>query len=455
MKKQEFRKKGIMKKLKLKKINPKFPFPIYKVPFFYGWVILGLGAVTFLMTIPGQTVGVSVFTDFLIDVLNISRNTLSFSYFVGTIMSAIVLTFAGKIYDKAGDRIIGTLVALSMGIVLFFMSNIDNIVNIITKYINFLPSNIVIIIIMCFAFFSLRFLGQGVLALVSRNIVMKWFDKKRGFANAILGTFISFGMAYAPGFLNELIENYNWNGAWGFLSKVIGIAFVIVFFLVARDNPGECNLIPDGTGKVKKEKIIKENNTKKNFKLNEAIKTYTFWIFAFAISMHALYLTAVTFHIVSIFSEAGFEREVAVSIFLPIGIISVIVNFVASWASDFIKLKYFLSFHLTGLILSMIAVINLGSDYSVILLIIGNGLSGGLFGLISTLIWPKYYGIKYLGAISSFAMGFTVAGSAIGPYIFSMSLSYLGAYTYAAMFLLVVSVVLLVLSLKANKPKVI
>lgn len=441
-----------MKNLKEIKIKPAFPFPAYRIPVFYGWVILALGSVSFLMTIPGQTVGVSVFTDFLMQVLNLTRTSLSLAYFIGTIMSAFILTFAGKLYDRLGDRILGTTIAICLGLILFILSKVDKTLATLTGIITWLPPQVIAFVLISLGFFALRFLGQGVLALVSRNIVMKWFNTRRGFANAILGTCISFGMAYTPRLLNDLINAFEWNGAWDILSKVIGIAFALCFFLLARDTPKECGLEPDGNLKKEDQNKANTEQTTRDYTLREALHTFTFWPFALTTAIFALYMTAITFHIVSLFNESGMDRNMAVSIFLPVGIISVIVNFVASWASDFIKLKYFLIFELIGMSLSMFAVINLAPGYAVILLIIGNGISNGLFGLLSTIVWPKYYGIKNLGAISSLAMGFVVGGSAVGPYLFSISLKYAGTYGTACLVLLFICIILLIIGFKAEKP---
>ena len=43
-----------------------FPFDPARLPFFYGTVVLVCGTLGVLVSAPGQTVGVSVFTDFLI-----------------------------------------------------------------------------------------------------------------------------------------------------------------------------------------------------------------------------------------------------------------------------------------------------------------------------------------------------------------------------------------------------
>jgi hypothetical protein len=47
-------------------MQPDFPFAPGQVRVFYGWVILVVTTIGILMSIPGQTAGVSVFTDHLL-----------------------------------------------------------------------------------------------------------------------------------------------------------------------------------------------------------------------------------------------------------------------------------------------------------------------------------------------------------------------------------------------------
>ncbi|UXP33522.1 hypothetical protein N6H18_06090 [Reichenbachiella agarivorans] len=56
-----------------------WPFHPKKWPFFYGWMIIISGTIGVTMSIPGQTMGVSTFTDSLLDVMGMSRNQLSFA----------------------------------------------------------------------------------------------------------------------------------------------------------------------------------------------------------------------------------------------------------------------------------------------------------------------------------------------------------------------------------------
>ncbi|KKK64872.1 hypothetical protein LCGC14_2979820, partial [marine sediment metagenome] len=124
-----------------------------------------LGSQIFVMTIPGQTVGVSVFTDFLIEELKLSRINLSLAYMIGTISSALLLSTAGKVYDKRGARLVGVIVAFLFGALLLILSQADSIVFGLTEILGAAFQGAIAFCFMSVGFFALRFLAQGVLSL--------------------------------------------------------------------------------------------------------------------------------------------------------------------------------------------------------------------------------------------------------------------------------------------------
>ncbi len=428
------------------------PFSPGRIPFFYGWVILALGSLSYVMTVPGQTVGVSVFTDFLIEELRLSRVDLSLAYMIGTVGSALLLSKAGRVYDRRGVRIVGTAVIVMLGLLLLILSQADSIVAGLAKVLGLALQGAIAFCFMSVGFFALRFLAQGVLSLLARNMVMKWFDARRGFVNGILGLCVSFGFSYSPRVLNAMIEQYTWKGTWKLLGLFIGIGFAVVFLLLARDNPAECGLEPDGSRPVDRKKRGIVSHPERDFTLAEAKRCYTFWIYTLVIALCGFHITGLTFHVVSIFAEVGMDRAAAVSIFFPASVISVSLNFILNWASDHIKLKYVLIVGVVGLLVSAAGLVFLGPPLTVALLIAGNGIVFGAYGVVSTVTWPRFFGATHLGAISGFGMGWMVGGSAVGPYLFSLSLRYTGSYVGAGYFSFGTAALLLALALRAERP---
>ena len=105
-----------------------------------------------------------------------------------------------------------------------------------------------------------------------------------------------------------------------------------------------------------------------------------------------------------------------------------------------------------GMAVSLIGLMTLRSDVGFWLLVAGNGLGGGIFGLLLSVTWPRFYGILHLGAISGFHRSWLVGFSAAGPLAFSLSLRHLGNYHAAAAGCLVLTIILGVAAVRADNP---
>ena len=433
-----------------------FPFAPAKSPIFYGWFIVLWGTLGVIMSVPGQTMGVSTFTDHLIDALKFSRNELSIAYLLGTIASSLVLTKAGKWYDKIGARWLGVIITLTLGMVLIFLSQVDRVAFGLGKIfaVGNLQFYLSFFVIMS-GFFLLRFSGQGVLTMLSRNMMMKWFVRKRGLVNGISSVFVSLGFAISPLVFDYLIESYSWRWAWIILGLIAGFGFSIVIFIFFRDNPEDCGLEPDGDqtqgeGDTKSQISAK---AEKQYTLKEAKRSLSFWVFVVALSMQALYITGFTFNLVSIFEAASMDKTIALAVFVPTSAISVFISLAGGWLSDHIKLKYLLLVFLFGEMISMISLAFLSPGLPYVFLIIGNGIVGGLFSVLASVVWPRFYGRKHLGAISGFAMSSLVFLSAMGPLLFSVSFTRLGSYSWAAFLCLAIVSINFIVAFKAENPQ--
>ncbi|MEM9423512.1 MAG: MFS transporter [Spirochaetota bacterium] len=407
-----------------------------RYPFFYGWLILSLSTLGLLFSLPGQTNGVSAFTDPLLSATGLSRAELSFAYLIGTLASSLLLSAGGRLYDRLGPRILGSLVSGILGIILILASQSYRLLAL------FPGRPIIPFILFTLIFFALRFLGQGLLTLTSRNMVMQWFTVNRGRANAIMGLCMAFGFALAPRFFHTLIQHWEWNGAWLFLG-CLELLFMGLFWSFGRKAPARPAQMRISKGKPKP-------CEGRDFTLKEAQQTSSFWVFSLSLSLQSLFITAQTFHISSIFHHAGLGREQAFSIFFPAAILATTVNFFASWLSDRIALRNILAFQAAGLALSSLSQSLLSYNFSLAFwgIVIGNGICGGLFNLINTVTWPRFYGTKHLGAISGRGMAFLVGGSALGPYLFSLNLKLSGSYSQTVLSIALLAAILVLISLR-------
>lgn len=431
---------------------PNIPFAPSKVPFFYGWISMIAGTIGIICSIPGQTMGVSVFTDHLIRELELSRDALSAAYMIGTALSSLFLTYAGKLYDRKGARVTAMLSAGGLAITLLLISMANTMAAGLSNSFG-LKLAFVAFPLITLLFFVLRFTGQGVLTLASRNLIMKWFDRKRGLANGVSSAVQSLGFSASPLLLAFFIQGYQWQGAYRILALIV-FCFVLFAFVFYRDNPEECGMVPDG--KKFDANLVDSNkgmDSKRQFSLREARKTWVFWVFAIALSFNSFFITGFTFNVVSVFEAAGYGADKAFGIFLPASAISVVVALVGNVLSDYMKLQKLLVIFLVGCLLSALGVawLNVPSGYYI--LILGNGIMGGLFSVLAAVTWPRFFGRKYLGQISGLAMSLIVFSSAIAPLFFSRIFTLTGSYKLAGLIGAAIVGVLLLFSGKARNPQ--
>jgi OFA family oxalate/formate antiporter-like MFS transporter len=420
-----------------------WPFAPRRLPLFYGWIIWLLSTLGILFSIPGQTMGMAVFTDHLIDVLGLTRTQLSMAYLFGTLGSAMILTRAGRWYDQLGGRIMMAAASLALALMLLFISVSDYLAGLVPG--NTGPAFLVILI----GYFGVRFFGQGVLTNAARNTLLVWFDKRRGLVTGIRGIFVSLGFSLAPLFLAWQIDHFGWRETLWLLAAYCAVFSLFAIALV-RDNPEDCGLLADG---ARHDKDAPKPEPAPSMTLAEARLTPVFWLYTLALSVHSLFITALTFHVVSIFEEAGRTAGEAFALFLPLAIVATSVNLLAAWLADFHRLKPFLVTMLSCFMLAGWGLTNLTQDWGYWLLIAGVGAGSGLWSVISNLAFIRHFGALHLGEVTGLVTATMVLGSALGPALFSLGLDWSGSYAAPGWVCIALMLPLLIASLAVRQDK--
>jgi MFS transporter, OFA family, oxalate/formate antiporter len=421
-----------------------------KFPFFYGYVVVLVGTIGVWASLPGQTVGVSTFTDPVKNALGLSRDQFSTAYMLGTILSSFFISAAGRWFDRYGARMVAAGSALVLALGLFIASFVDVMSSGIQSLIA-VQHWLVPFILMVVLFFVFRFSGQGVLTMSSRNMVMKWFERFRGRVNAFSALAISLGFSIAPVLIDRLIAGYDWYGAW----QIMGLGLLLMAGLVIltfRDSPEKYGLVADGRKACIEDKAI-EAKELRSFEPYEAFKTRAFWMYSLILAFNSFFITGLTFHIVSIFESTGFARAEAIAIFIPMSVVSVAVSLFFNFISDWVRLKVLLYIMIFGSFLAGVGLVGMGHGWGLYLLVAGQGISGGMFSVLNAVAWPRLFGRKYIGTISGKAMSMIVFASALAPVAFSLSYTKMGAYAYVAIPSLAFVIYLAISSIKANNPR--
>jgi len=417
-------------------------------------VVVAIATIGICFSIPGQTMGFSVFTDILIEKLGLSRVQLSTAYCIGTVVSGFTLPRLGRLFDLLGARRMTVYSALATGFILFYLSQSVRLADWLGGLLPVARTGIAFVII-TLGFYLIRASAQGVLTMTCRNAVGKWFDYHRGNALAVSGVFTAFAFSLAPSGLGFLIDRLGYDGAWG----ALGITTIVVmgglgwFFM--RDNPEESGLVMDGptrAGKPRREGHA-DSITHREWSRSEALQTLPFWAFNLGFSFWSLFGTAMTFHILSIASEVGRTRTEILACFFPMAVLSVVANVVCGWLSPRTKLRHLLVVMNAAALIGVLGSVYLGGTLGLWSWIVGSGITGGCFSALSGIVWPRFFGRRHLGSISGFGMSSMVIASGIGPLLFSLSLNLTGSYVPILWASAVVPLALLVISFRADNPQ--
>jgi cyanate permease len=424
------------------------PFDPARWPFFYGWMVLAWGILGVLLSVPGQTTGLTAFVEPLLQAFAIDRVDLTDAYFIGTFASSFLLTPAGKLFDRIGARWMGFAACAMLGISLLLLSQSMHAFEPLTRM---LPRRYAVLVLFGSLVFLLRLSGQGVLTMASRNMIMKWFDRRRGMVSGIVGAATAYGFSYAPTGFHMLIGRHGWSGAWFLMGLALIFLFAPLLLLFFRDHPEASGLMPDG--KVIPLKQGSRPDVHHEFTLAEARRTWAFWAFTLTICIQALALTAVGFHLESIFHLAGMARADGFRMLPPAALIAVVMNLAGGWLSSRIELRWLLTTMLLAMAGYLLGFILLRPGFVYGFTLVGFGVSNGMFGVLMTLTWPRYFGRAHLGAISGLCMSFMVVFSAVGPAFFGRSLDHAGSYAPGFLVCLAATLLLLLGSLRARNPQ--
>lgn len=425
----------------MKWLSPDFPFAPRRLPFFYGWVIVGVATLGVVMSIPGQTMGVSVFTDHLIRVTGLTRLELAYTYLVGTLGSSLLLPRGGTYLDRHGSRATGVVACLVVAATLCVLTQIDRIANAFASLGGLEEPAPVAAAVLTLGFMLLRFSGQGMLTMSSRTMMAKWFDRRRGLASGVSGVFVSGGFAIAPLFLLFLIDFAGWRGAWLILAVMVGAGMSLMIIVFFRENPEVCGLRMDGEpgGEAHATATRAERVDEPCFTREEAMRTARFWSVTLALSLQAMVFTGITFHITDLGIDTGIGGREAVRLFIPMAIVSTVVGMVSGWLADRVPVRALVLASVGFQTVAYIGAGRLGETLYVVMLVLGWGCAGGLFSTLLNVAIPNFFGRTHLGAISSVQMSCMVAASALGPAFLAAAKTYLGSYRVGLLWCCVLS----------------
>lgn len=411
---------------------------IQRLPFYYGWIILGVGTLGFFAAGPGQIFTISMFVDPMIRETGWSRSMISGVYTGGTFTAALAMPFVGRLVDRLGARVMLISVGALFGLACLWMSSVNHALGL---YVGFV---------------GIRGFGQGAFLVIPSTLVALWFIRLRGRAMTVLvWGGLAASAAIFPPFAQLLISSFGWRIAWVWLAVAAWILIIPPAAIFVRRTPESVGLKPDGADIPSSLSKIsaKWNDPELSWTLGEAMHTRSFWLLLILPAATSVCTAGLVFHQVSYFTSQGFSVQTAAGALSVFGVFFAIGALVGGVLVNRVVGRVLLS-GILGLCFGAIAwlLFVVTSNWQAAVYGAMLGTVNGAITVVGPVVWATYYGRRYIGSILGVVTTSIVAAAAFGPLLLGVAYDMYGGYEEGVMALAVIPAVSTVGILFAKPP---
>ena len=392
--------------------------------------MVALSGLLVAMTAPGQTVGVSVFVDPMIEGLSLSRSQVSLAYLIGTLTGALTLPFVGNQIDRRGVRRVVLTVGVLFGLALAAMSGVAGFLTLVA------------------GFLGIRMLGQGALSLTATTSVTLWFDRRRGAAVGLSSAAGQSLMSLAPLALAVVVASLGWRPAW-IVAAVAVWLIVLPAGLAVRDSPAALGQRLDGPTNPDEPEVPLPP---RSWTRAEAVRTPMFWLVTAAVTAAGMIGTGLAFHQISILGEQGLSPQQAAANFVPQTIAGLAATLGAGALIDRVRPRWIIVTSMLLLALAMGIVQIAGPGWSAISFGMAVGASGGSIRSLEAAAFPRFFGLESIGSIRGLVTSINVGATAFGPLALAAGFDVAGSYGPVLLFLMPCPVLIAMAALVIEPP---
>jgi MFS family permease len=394
-----------------------------RLPFYYGWVIIGVAFVTMAVAVTART-SFSLLMPPLIAEFGWDRGLAAGAFSFGFLVSAVVSPISGRVMDRRGPRLViesgVVLVALGLFIAPFIRS----------AWHLYLTLGVAV------------GAGANLMSFTAHSqFLPNWFERRRALAISIAFAGVGVGAITLLPWLQSIIAHDGWRSACVAMGLIVLLALGPLNLLVRR-SPQSMGLLPDGernaaagaVGKRQSLNVVDAEWAAIDWTLPRAARTTRFWWIAvgFFCALFAWY--AVQVHQTKYLIEIGFDPITAA---WGLGIVSAVAipgQIALGALSDRIGREWVWSIGCAGFAIcyaTLIALEHAPSPALLWLMVLSQGgLGYALTSVMGPIVVEIFEGPRF-GSIFGTVTVASIGGGAAGPWIAGVLHDATGSYRLA------------------------
>lgn len=390
------------------------------LPFFYGWLIVGVTFVSMGMGVNART-AFSLFFPRLIEENGWDRGVSASVFSVGFLISAAFSPLIGRMMDRTGPIIVMEVGTLLTGGGLLFASVSDQLWELYLTLGAMVAAGSV----------CLGYTGQS-------SFLPNWFERRRGLAVGIAFAGVGVGAAVLMPWLQSTIDQTGWRSACRVFGWIL-LGVLIPINLLFRRRPADLGLLPDGDNlgadherATPSLRIVDAAWAARNWTLTEALHTKQFWYLALGYFFGLYIWYAVQVYQTKYLLEVGFASNVAAWALGLVGLAAIPGQVILGFCSDRIGREWVWTISAIGFALCFASLIMLQYTRSLALvyfMVISQGALGYGASAIMGAVVAELFAGKHFGSIFGTVMLAGILGGATGPWVTAVLHDRLNSYT--------------------------
>src|SRR5262244_3344660 len=392
-----------------------------RLPFFYGWVVVGVVFVTMGVAINARTAFSLLFPPILAE-FGWERGVTAGAFSFGFVVSAILSPMLGRLMDRRGPRVVNEIGVFTIGGGLLLATFVRE------QWQLYLTLGVLV----GGGSVCLGYTGQGL-------FLPHWFVRRRGLAMSLAYSGVGVGSIVILPWMQFLIGRSGWRAACWAVAIVV-LVLLAPLNLLLRRRPEDMGLAPDGDATSAQSATTQAANVVDaawaavDWTLGRAVRTTRFWWIAAGYFGGLFSWYAVQVHQTKYLIEIGFGPDEAAWALGLVSLVAVPGQVVLGHLSDRIGREWVWMIGNLGFVICYLCLIGLRSTPTLLLLnlmVVAQGTFGYSLTSVMGPIPAEIFEGPHFGSIFGTLMVAAILGGAAGPWVAGIVYDATGTYSAA------------------------